>query len=85
MNQKLIVIDGKTYKSVDEMPEDVRKNYESAMRNFDNNQNGTPDLFEGMDSFQSANAKVINATKIVVNGQVFDGLDQLPPEVRVPW
>ena len=27
MNPKLIVINGKTYNSVDEMPEDVRKQY----------------------------------------------------------
>jgi len=85
MNQKLIVIDGKTYKSVNEMPEAVRKNYESAMRNFDNNQNGTPDLFEGMASFQGATANVMNAGKIIVNGQVFDSLDQLPPEVRAKY
>ena len=31
MNPKLIVIDGKTYNSVDEMPEDIRKQYEQAM------------------------------------------------------
>jgi len=85
MNQKPIVIDGKTYKSVNEMPEDVRKNYESAMRNFDNNQNGAPDLFEGMASFQGATTHVTNTTKIVVNGQVFDSLDQLPPEVRAKY
>jgi len=85
MNQKLIVIDGKTYKSVDEMPEDVRRNYESAMRNLDNNRNGTPDLFDGAASFQDTTTNVINAAKIVVNGQVFDGLDQLPPEVRAKY
>ena len=85
MTQRFIVIDGKTYKSVDEMPDDVRKNYESAVRNFDNNQNGTPDVFEGVDSFQSATANVINTTKIVVYGQVFDSLDQLPPDVRAKY
>lgn len=85
MNQKLIVIDGKTYNSVNEMPEDVRRSYEDAMRNLDNNRNGTPDLFEGAASFQDTTTNVINATKIVVNGQVFDGLDQLPPEVRAKY
>ena len=85
MNQKLIVIDGKTYHSVNEMPEDVRRSYEDAMRNLDNNRNGTPDLFEGAASFQDLTTNVINATKIVVNGQVFDGLDQLPPEVRAKY
>ena len=85
MNQKLIVIDGKTYNSVNEMPEDVRRSYEDAMRNLDNNRNGTPDLFEGAASFQNPTANVINATKIVVNGQVFDSLDQLPPDVRAKY
>jgi hypothetical protein len=85
MNPRLIVIDGKTYKSVDEMPEDVRRNYENAIRNLDNNRNGTPDLFEGAASFQDTTTNVVNATKIIVNGQVFDGLDQLPPEVRAKY
>jgi hypothetical protein len=85
MNQKFIVIDGKTYKSADEMPEDVRKNYEDAMRNLDQNRNGTPDPFEGAAAVQNTTTSVINATKIVVNGQVFDGLDQLPPEVRAKY
>jgi hypothetical protein len=85
MNPKLIVIDGKTYRSVEEMPEDVRRNYENAMRGLDQNQNGVPDAFEGSGSFQSATANVINTNKIIVNGQVFDGLDQLPPEVRAKY
>jgi hypothetical protein len=85
MNQKLIVIDGKTYHSVNEMPEDVRRSYEDAMRNLDHNRNGTPDPFEGAASFQDTTTSVINAAKIVVNGQVFDGLDQLPPEVRAKY
>jgi len=55
MNQKIIVIDGKTYHSVDEMPEDVRRNYESALRNFDKNQNGTPNLFENKKPFADQN------------------------------
>jgi len=31
MNPKLIVINGKTYNSIDEMLEDVRKQYEQAL------------------------------------------------------
>jgi hypothetical protein len=85
MNPKLIVIDGKTYRSVDEMPEDVRRNYENAMRGLDHNRDGTPDAFEGSTAFQSTTANVINASKIIVNGQVLDGLDQLPPEVRAKY
>ena len=85
MNQKFIVIDGKTYKSADEMPEDVRKSYENAMRNVDSNQNGMPDAFEESSSFQTATANVINSSKIIVNGQVFDSLDQLPPEISAKY
>jgi hypothetical protein len=55
------------------------------MRNIDNNRNDIPDLFEGAASFQDPTTNVVNATKIVVNGQVFDGLDQLPPEVRAKY
>jgi hypothetical protein len=30
MNPKLIVIDGRTYHSIDEMPSDIRQKYEQA-------------------------------------------------------
>jgi len=85
MNQRLIVIDGKTYKSVNEMPEDVRRNYESAMRNLDANSNGMPDAFENMAAPQSSTANIINAAKVIVNGQIYDNLDQLPPEIRAKY
>ena len=49
MNPKLIVINGKTYNSVDEMPEDVRKQYEQVMSSLkDENRNQIPDAFESM-------------------------------------
>ncbi|MEP7134069.1 MAG: hypothetical protein ABI904_03965 [Chloroflexota bacterium] len=85
MNQRLIVIDGKTYKSVDEMPEDVRRNYENAMRNLDKNQNGMPDALEGMASIPDSITNVLNAAKIIVNGQSYAGIDQLPPEIRAKY
>ncbi len=103
MNQRLIVIDGKTYKSVDEMPEDVRRKYEAAMRNFDKNNNGVPDMLEnanpfadqnkdgmpdmleGMASFQGSIGNVMSSTKIIVNGQAYDSVDQLPPDVRAKY
>ena len=102
MNPKRIVIDGKTYSSVDEMPVDVRQKYEEAMRGFkevnpsanppqdmagmlsnifaDANNNGMPDIME--------NQQVINVsggTNYVVDGQVFNSLDQLPPEARAQY
>ena len=85
MNQRLIVIDGKTYKSVDEMPEDARRNYENAMRSMDNNPNITRNVIESMGSLQSSTTNVFNAAKIIVNGQTYDGVDQLPPEIRAKY
>lgn len=103
MNQKIVVIDGKTYKSVDEMPPDIRAKYEEAMLGLDRdrngmpdmldranpledkNQDGIPDAFEGLASFQGATPQVVSSTKVLVNGQVYDGLDQLPPEIRAQY
>src|SRR5258706_13213948 len=48
MNQKFIVIDGKTYKRVEEMLEDVHRKYESAMQALNKNQNGKPFILENM-------------------------------------
>ena len=56
MNPRLIVIDGKTYKSVEEMPEDVRRNYESAMSQLaDNDRNGIPDALENLTNLADQN------------------------------
>ena len=85
MNQKRIVINGKTYNSVDEMPEDARRDYENAMRNFDKNQNGMPGALEGMASVPGSRVNVINTAKIIVNGQVYDSVEQLPPDVRAKY
>ncbi len=55
MNPKVIVIDGKTYHGVNEMPPEVRQEYEHAMRSFgDANQNHIPDAVETA-STQAAN------------------------------
>ncbi len=58
MNPKLIVIDGKTYRSVDEMPPDVRQEYEQAMRSLgDAIHNPIPETFEpaSLDIFADKN------------------------------
>ena len=43
-----IKVNGKTYKSVDEMPPDVRRQYEQAMQTMmaDRDRNGVPDILE---------------------------------------
>ena len=49
MNPKVIVIDGKTYHSVEEMPPDMRQKYEEAMRSLgDANGDRVPDAFESV-------------------------------------
>lgn len=103
MNQRFIVIDGKTYKSVEEMPPDIRAKYEEAMRNLDKDRNGVPDMlegknpledknqdsipdaFEGLVASQGSAPTVISSSKLIVNGQVYNGLDQLPPDVRAKY
>ena len=100
MNPKVIVIDGKTYNSVEEMPPDIRKKYEQAMQSLgDANNNQIPDAFETMNIFAdkdkdgapdvleniTAGHHVVNSMKIIVDGKEFDGLEHLPPEARARY
>jgi len=100
MNPKVIVIDGKTYSSVEEMPPDIRKKYEQAMQSLgDVNNNQIPDAFENMNIFAdkdkdgapdvlenvTAGHYVVNSMKIIVDGKEFDGLEHLPPEARARY
>ena len=99
MNPKLIVIDGKTYKSVEEMPEAVRRSYESAMSQLaDNDRNGIPDVLENLvnltdqdkdglpDAFKGLASSIItSSTKIIVNGTEYNSLDELPPDARAKY
>jgi hypothetical protein len=99
MNQKRIVIDGKVYNSVDEMPEDIRQKYTAAMRNLDldKDRNGTMDMLENVNAFFEdknkdgvpdafdglvSNSNVITSTRIVADGKEYNGMEDLPPEVR---
>ncbi len=73
MNPKFIIIDGKTYRSIDEMPPDVRQKYEQAMSALpDTNGNQIPDAFENMNLFGDKNKK----------GVEFNNIEELPPEAR---
>ena len=100
MNPKIIVIDGKTYNSLDEMPPDIRQRYEQAMRSLGNaNSNQIPDAFETMNIFAdkdkdgvpdvlenlAASHATVNRMKIIVDGKEFDGLENLPPEARARY
>ena len=97
MNPKIIVIDGKTYESVQDMPEDVRRTYENAMRQLaDNDRNGLPDFLEDMTvlkdqneampaTFEGMALNMISSTKIIADGNEYNSLDQLPPDVRAKY
>lgn len=99
MNPKLIVIDGKTYKSVDEMPEDVRIKYESAMSQLgDNDRNGIPEVLENLTNLADQNKNgvpdsiegmvsnvMFSSTKIIANGTEYNSLDELPPDIRAKY
>jgi hypothetical protein len=97
-NVKKIVIDGKTYNSLDEMPEDVRRNYEDAMRNVGSAPTSAANPMQSLnDVFADANNngipdiienQVMNLTggmTFVVNGQTYNSLDALPPEARAKY
>ncbi len=99
MNLKLIVIDGKTYKSVEEMPEDVRRNYESAMSQLaDNDRNGIPDVLDNLTDLADQNKNgmpdalegmvsniISSSTKIIANETEYNSLDELPPDIRAKY
>jgi hypothetical protein len=82
----MIVVNGKSYSNLDEMPPDVRQSYEQTMGLLaDKNQNGMPDIFEGMTGagdIQVQNVTTVGSTQFVVEGKVYSSVDELPPEAR---
>jgi hypothetical protein len=100
MNPRIIVIDGKTYNSVNEMPAEVRSRYEQAMRTLkDQDGNRIPDALEGRDMLADINRNgisdsientpgapiVANSIKVLVDGREYNSLDDLPPEARANY
>ena len=95
MNRKMIVIDGKTYNSVDDMPPDVRRQYETALGALDRDRDGTLDMLENVnalfedknrdgipDAFDGLTGNVVSTTKIVADGREYNNMQDHPPEVR---
>ena len=75
-----IIFNGKSYNSLEEIPENERKAYDQMMDIFaDKNGNGIPDFMEG-DMVQKVLAA--NSTSINISGQTYHNLDELPPELR---
>jgi hypothetical protein len=73
-----IIINGKAYNSLDDMPSDVRASYE-VMQNVlaDKNQNGVPDIMEG--------AAVMQNATIIYEGKAYASVNDLPPEGRAKY
>ncbi|HEX2994721.1 MAG TPA: hypothetical protein VHP14_07855 [Anaerolineales bacterium] len=100
MSAKFIVLNGKTYHSVEEMPPDVREAYELAMcLAGDPDENDTLNEFDSKRIFadrdkdgipdilknMSATNTVVNSMKIIVDGKEFDSVESLPPEARAKY
>lgn len=75
-----IIFNEKTYNSVEEMPAKERQAFEQMQQIFvDANGNGIPDFMEG-DMFKNVMAAASN--NVTYNGQVYNNLDDVPPDVR---
>ena len=100
MNPKIIVIDGKMYNSVNEMPEEVRRKYEQAISMLkDEDRNRIPDAFENNnilgdtnrnsvpDAFENITGAqtFLSGMKVVVDGKEINSVDDLPPDARARY
>jgi hypothetical protein len=78
-----IIFNGKAYDSVDEMPPDHRRAYESIMGVMaDKNRNGMPDILEGL---PAAGTQMASSMQIFFEGKMYSGLIDLPPEARARY
>ena len=81
-----IVVNGREYSGVEEMPPDVRANYERALAHLpDADRNGVPDILEGKGRGgipPGVDVTEIHHHSITVNGKTYDSIDDLPPDVR---
>ncbi len=100
MGAKVIVLNGKTYHSIEEMPPDVREKYELAMCLLDDaERDDAPGTFELGKIFTDRNKNgtpdllenitadnfMVNSTKIIVDGKEFDRIEDLPPAARARY
>lgn len=76
----VIIFNGKTYNSLEEMPANERQAYEQiANMLVDKNGNGIPDFLEGD---MVKNVMTAFVSSLNVNGQNYDGMNDMPPEIR---
>jgi len=100
MNPKIIVIDGKPYHSVNEMPEEVRRKYEQAISMLnDEDPSRIPDAFENNNILGDKNrnnipdaienittaSTFLSSMKVVVDGKEINSVDELPPDARAKY
>lgn len=85
-----IVVNGKAYNSVEEMPADVRAAYQKALEVLhDADGNGIPDFLEGKSMANVSgipiNVDVQSGSQIVMGDNVYSSVDQLPHEARLKF
>lgn len=82
-----IVVNGKSYSSVEEMPPEIRKVYQETMGVLaDADRNGIPDILEGKSgakiTVQNISARTGNTAIVDSDGKVYTDVSSLPPEAR---
>jgi hypothetical protein len=80
-----ITINGVNYAGVEEMPPDVRQQYEQTLGKLmaDRDGDGVPDVLQGKAPAGDKSTVVIKQVKsIVVNGQRYESLSDAPAEVQ---
>jgi hypothetical protein len=76
-----IRVNGQDYRSVDDMPPDVRQTYERALAAMAGAKHGG--LLDTMEKGVRANAQMVsNATKVIFNGREYSSVEQMPANVR---
>ena len=76
----MIVFNGKTYNSLDEMPDNERQAYEQVANMLvDKNGNGIPDFLEGD---LAKNITTVFTSSVNINGKNYNHVDELPPDMR---
>ncbi len=78
------VFNGKPYTSLDEMPPDVRAQFESMNALADRDNNGMPEIMDDM-MRAGANTTVIRTSSIVYEGKTDNSVNELPPEGRAAY
>jgi hypothetical protein len=82
-----IVVNGKSYSSVEEMPPEIRKVYQATMGILaDGDKNGIPDILEGSSganiNIRNISAQTGSATIIDSDGKMYTDVSNLPPEAQ---